>query len=278
MTTGLDWKRELAEQSEEDWVLGAIYTPGIADVPTDERLACLPQGELQRGKEDFMDCASRAPLNILETQYNYILRNDKLTPENRLWLAEKGYITDSGVEFSDRFVAMNSNTTRSGNSLKAPLEAIRKQGLIPKAMLPANSEMTWDDYHNQDDITYEMKALGKEFARRFTINYEKVYASAYPHIIDKHMINCGGYAWPKPKNGEYPAVPNTPNHAFVIVKDPLYIIFDNYLDEGKDGDWIKKLAPDYNFLPYGYRVYISWEGAEKSWLNTIFTWLLSFLR
>lgn len=203
-----------------------------------------------------------------------------LSKENKRWLEQNGYITENGkVEFSDRFNAILSGTTRNGNSLKAPIESIRKDGLIPKSMLPANSQMTWEDYHNQADITPQMIYLGKEFTKRFTINYERVLASTFAEYLDQHMINTGAFAWPKPVKGEYPATANTPNHAFMLVKNPAFLAFDNYYDDGKEGDFIKKLAKDYRFLD-GYRVFISKETPNpkaENWLwnliKSLFSWL-----
>lgn len=267
---GLDLEREIKEHSSDDWILGGTHSqPCIAEIPEDERVKYLPTGELQFGKEDFMDCATRAPLNILETKFNYLINNQLLSHDNHEWLLLNGYIKNNQVTFSDRFVAINSNTTRNGNSLKAPLEAIRKQGLIPKNMLPADSSMTWDDYHNEAAITVDMIRLGYEFTKRFTINYEKIFEPTFSTYA--HMIDGAGYAWPTPKDGVYPRIENTPNHAFMIVR-PQYTVFDNYIDS-VDGDYIKQLAKDYDFLEYGYRVYISWEGKKKAT-----NWLWDLLR
>lgn len=268
MNKGFDYRRELAEQSDEDWLLGGKNSkPCIAEIPEEERVNYLPDGELQFGVEDFMDCATRAPLNILEAKFNYLVRNRLMSHENHEWLLLNGYIKDNKVTFSDRFVAINANTTRQGNSLKAPLEAIRKQGLIPKAMLPARGDMTWADYHNEDDITVAMIKLGYEFTRRFTINYDKIYTPTFNTYA--HMIDAAGFAWPQPIEGVYPRIEATPNHAFMIEK-PAFTIFDNYIDV-VDGDWRKQLARDYDFMSYGYRVYISWEGkpVKKNWLNDL---------
>ena len=134
---GLDWQRELKEQSELDWKLGATGLTCIAQIPEEEREKYLPKGELQFGREDFKDCVSRAINNVLETKFNWLLANKKLSLANEMWLREKGYVVGDKIEFSDRFVAILSGTTREGNSFKAPADSVRKNGLIPKAMLPA---------------------------------------------------------------------------------------------------------------------------------------------
>lgn len=278
MNKGLDIAREEREQSREDWILGGENSvPCIAEIPEDKRKMHLPDGELQFGAEDFMDCATRAPLNILETKFNYLIKNGLISEDNYQFLKNKHYIQNGKVTFSDRFTAINSGTTRTGNSLKAPLQAIRDYGLIPKVMLPAYSSYTWDEYHNEADITTAMYALGQEFSKRFTINYEKVYSPTFHQYA--HMLVVGGYAWPNPVDGVYPRTPSTPNHAFMVIQ-PRYEAFDNYYDNGVTGDWIKTLAGDYSFLSYGYRVYISYEGKPQTsnWLIDIIKLLIKLFQ
>lgn len=263
---GLNLPKELQEQSEKDWLFGAASLKCLAEIPEKERQLYLPKGEIQRSRiEDMMDCASRGPINVLETQFNWLIRNKKFTLANELWLREKKYVNEiNEVEFSDAFVAINSGTTKQyGNSLKAPLEAIREQGLIPKKLLPLEDWMTWEDYHNHQRITDIMIQLGKEFAERFTINYERVNEDTFEMLLQKDLIDVAGYAWPDAKNEEYGFSNLPPNHAFILYKRPAFYAFDNYIDYGDD--FIKKLTPDYNFHHYGYRVFISAE--KKQTLN-----------
>ena len=159
------------------------------------------------------------------------------------------------IELSDPFVAIASNTTREGNSLKAPLEAIRKQGLIPKKLLPQLS--SWDENYNPERITGVLKLLGEEFLKRFVINYEKVFEKDYGEILKKDLVDVAGYAWPEPINNEYPPIDYPPNHAFIVYKRPKYFVFDNYT--GIDGFFIKKLSPAYDLLDYGYRITVNKE-------------------
>lgn len=269
MNYGLNWSLEKQQQSDKDWIFGATSTKCLATIPPSLRWAYLPVGEVQRGAEDMMDCASRAPLNILETKFNFLIANKLISPDNIKWLKDKGYIgLQDSIEFSDAFVAINSGTTRQGNSLKAPLEAIRTQGLIPKSMLPLEKWMTWEDYHNPERITPAMVKLGMDFASRFRINYEKVYETNFENILKTDLLDCAGYAWPEPVEGEYPRTTLDPNHAFMVFNNPRYNIFDNYLDT-VDGDFIKKLTTDYDLMDYGYRVFISKEvpsPPKRNWL------------
>jgi len=256
---GLDLKKEAEQVSDKDWILGAVSVKGIAE--NIDFKTYLPAGEVQRtSKSDTMDCATRSPMNILETKLNYLVKNyaykDCLSPENFQWLQDNGYIGEDGtVELSDAFTAILSGTTTRGNSLKAPLESMRKDGVIPKKLLPMESWMSWYDYHKKSRITPLMKELGKEFIKRFPINYEKVMKGDFFNVIKWDILNVAGYAWTSPRNGIYPRTTQAPNHAFVYFEIPAYQIFDNYLDT--DGDFIKHLASDYNLLHYAYRVIIN---------------------
>lgn len=282
---GLNLEREKAEIHPDDWEFGATSPACMAEgMPSTLRKNFLPKGEIQRGVEDMMDCASRGPNNIYETKFSWLWDQGKFSPENRKWLLDNGYITgNETIEFSDAFVAINSKTTRQGNSLKAPLQAIHELGLIPKARLPLLPTMTFDEYHNPARITPELKALGAEFAKRFILNYERVYAANFTEILDHDFLDVAGYAWPTPIRGEYPASMNPFNHCFAMFNNPAYNIFDNYID-AVDGDFIKKLAHNYNFLEYGYRAIISAEKiltpeeVKKSKLQSIIDSLVAYIK
>ena len=258
---GLDLQKEALEVSNKDWILGAVSVKGIAE--NIDFKTYLPAGEIQRtSKSDTMDCATRSPMNILETKLNYLVKNSVLSTDNHQWLVEHEYVGEDGtVELSDAYTAILSNTTTSGNSLKAPLESMRKDGVIPKKLLPMESWMSWYDYHKKSRITPLMKGLGQEFIKRFPINYEKVMKGDFFNVIKWDILNIAGYAWTSPRNGIYPRTTQAPNHAFVYFEIPAYQIFDNYLDT--DGDFIKHLASDYNLLHYAYRVIINEVGSSK---------------
>jgi hypothetical protein len=248
---GFSLELEKAHAQPEDWIFGAISQKCLAQIPVGERDKYLPKGEIQFGVEDFMDCATRGPLNLLETKLNYLLKNKKLPYET--WWRENGYISENGFELSDRFNAILSNTTQQGNSIKAPLDSIRKDGIIPKRLLYANQKMRWADYHNKDDITGSMLALGQNSLRHLSFNYEKVLEDDFDTFDD--ILDVAGYAWTAPINGVYPRSDNEPTHVWMNIR-PKYVAFDNYQDS-TDGDFIKNLAPDFNFYEYGYRVIIS---------------------
>lgn len=265
MRQNFDLQKELAERSDKDWRFGALSVPGLVSIPLAEREQWLPKGELQYDQfGDFQDCASRSPCNALEALFTYHYHHNML-PANKLWMEQKGYVTDGKVTFSDRWVAYGSGTSRSGNSLKAPLDFIYRNGLIPKKLLPKEEWMQWEDYYDATKITQEMRDLGQDFLARFALNYEQVDQIHFADVLKDDMIGVAGYAWPAPANGVYPRSDLPFNHAFLLYQLPKYQIFDNYLDWDNanthkvDGDFTKNLASDYAFYEVGYRLYLSSE-------------------
>src|SRR4051794_29919601 len=109
MNTGLDLNRERAEQRGDEWQFGGLPQPDLVSIPEAERDAYLPQGELQRGVDDFKDCATRSPTNHLEMLFTYHYKHG-MRPENKKWLEDNGYIQDGCVTFSDRYNAVLSGT------------------------------------------------------------------------------------------------------------------------------------------------------------------------
>lgn len=257
---GLNIELEKQHQDGTEWQFGALSLPSLVFIPPEEREQYLPVGELQNIGEEKYDCATRAPLNNLETDFTYLYLHT-MKPENKKWLEDNRYIQNGKVVFSDRFIALKSGTTKQGNSLKMPLQTIHDCGLVPKSLLPQVA--TFDEYYDPKCITPDIENLAKEFKKRFTINYEQVRDVLSPELLKEEMLVTAAYAWPSPINGEYPKpadyLASVFNHAFLKIKLPLTYIFDNYLNNGMAGNFIKKLSSNYVFYNYDYRVFISAE-------------------
>jgi len=253
---GFNLEKEIADRSDEDHIFGSDAIPSLAEGIDYKKY--LPKGELQNIGEEKMDCASRSPLNILETKFNYLIIEKIISKENISWLRENKYFRVEqdfmGIEFSDAYIAIKSGTTQQGNSLKAPMQAIHEFGLVPKSLLPQVN--SFYDYHNPLRITSQIDKLGLEFKERFPIRYDIVYAEDYPSFIKKVMLATGGYAWGQIKDGIYQRNEYQFNHAFAIFPPTQYEAFDNYIDQ-VDGDFIKRLAQDYRLLPYSYRMILN---------------------
>lgn len=189
----------------------------------------LPNGTVQRGREDWMNCTTNAVCNDFEIQFNYALLTDLFTPNLVKWFEEVGFINNGKFEIADAWSSIGSGTTRQGNSLKAPIEFIRKNGIVPKSKMPDSPLMSWDEYHNKARMTPELKAIADEILKYIAFNYEKVNLADFSKFT-------GGLKWED---------------------------FDSYADP-VDGDFIKRLAPDYIFMSYGYHLTINQIGEPNS--------------
>ncbi len=73
---GLNWKLEIEQQSEKDWIFWATSPIFIAEIPPAERESCLPKGEVQDMGDEKMDCATRGPINLLECKFNWLIKDE----------------------------------------------------------------------------------------------------------------------------------------------------------------------------------------------------------
>lgn len=255
MKPSFDPNKERLEQDGSEYLFGATSQPGLFSIPLEKRENYLPQGQVQYSHfADYQDCATRAPLNALKAQLDYAYKTGLMSAENREWYKANGYLDN---DLSNRFNAILSGTTKQGNSLKAPLQSIHADGVIPQSLLP-ETDLTWEQYHDPKAITQKMRDLGAEFAKRFLVSYEKVHRSHFHEVSKDDFLSVALFAWPQPENGVYPATSDAPNHAVAIYK-PRYFVMDNYLDENRKNDFIKQLSPDYLFYEEGYRIFV---GAE----------------
>ena len=251
---GLNWSKELAERDGTEYQhLKGVSPISIFAIPPDLRETYLPKGERQNIGEEKMDCVSRAVCNWYESELTYAYKNGLLTKDNEKWLDDNGYINSEGqIELSDVWVALGSGTTREGNSLKAPVDFARKNGMIPKHLLPQLNG--FDENYDPARLTEKMKYLAIEFFKRFTMNYEQVSELQFSQNSDG--LICALFAWEAPVNGIYQRNDLDPNHSvYRFVKKINHFIFDNY--EESPSDFIKELVQEFNFMDYAYRLYFT---------------------
>lgn len=151
--------------------------------PSGDWQGWLPRSERQSGRFfDSMACVTFAALNSVETQLNYRLAHG-LIPESIVAKArEYGYIVGDKFEFSDRFTAKMSGTTKNGNYFDAVWDSIKNHGLVPESMWPANFDtFKWDEYYAP--IPSEVIEFAKRFATLFDIAYDWLWLYQYP--VDK---------------------------------------------------------------------------------------------
>jgi len=246
---------------ETDYIAGAGWVTPL-NHPTGNWSNSLPSGERQGGVYfDSMACVSFSAVNVIETQLNWMLSTNQLPSATVKAMQELGYIKDGVVNFSDRFVAKVSGTTRSGNYINAVWEAIRKNGLIPESDWSFDpSQRTpvfdWDNYYAP--IPQALLDKGKKFLDLFDVKYEWLVAggSATPKQFKEWLkggpIQIASSTCPGWNEGTVAACDRAINHATMVynVSDGGIMIFDQY------SPFQKTLANDYR-IPYAMRGVVS---------------------
>lgn len=242
----------------DQWIFGG-YTGLIENInlATLNWIPFYSRGVLQIGKYfDTMACVSFSGVRICEAIFNYQIAHGMISAKNIQWLKDKGYFdADGKVNFSERYIAKLSGTTRKGNSGYNVAEAIKNYGLIPNSLWPFPTDQyqpvfDWDDYYS--DIAQNLFDLGQEFKTRFGFNYEvfSINTESLKDALRHSPVQVYGHAWNKPINGVYKRTDDPINHAFGNAC-PEWYGQDQYLDT--DNDFIKQLAPDFKFYPWGYK-------------------------
>ena len=275
-------KLEREQQDGTEFKVGAILdSQDLALIPLAERMNWLPQGVLQRNNlMDTSGCASRSPIAILKAKFTYLYHHGML-PELKKWLEDNGYIKDGKVVFDETYIEILSGTTPQGNSLKAPLNAVRHFGLIPE-MLPLEEGMTWEQYMDKNKITSAMYDLGKAWNQRFTINYEQVPESQFLIELEKDWLDVAANAWPKPIDGVYYSDNTFYNHAFAEI-NPEIDAFDSYPEYNpqtgilEGDDYIKRLDKKYKHFEWGYTISVTKQTVPTELPLSFWLWLPKFL-
>lgn len=189
----------------EDWIAGTI--PYKAVNPSGDWTQWLPKGEWQYIQNvDLQACVTFSALNVIEILYYF------LTGEQR--------------NFSDRFTATLSGTTRNGNYLWKVGDSIRKDGLVDEDEWPTPQILTWENYYVMPPIGIINK--GREFLKKWTINYEVIEPtkeSIIHHLKQSPIQVC------------------IPGHAVLTFTNPgqVYQYFDSY------EPWLKSWDKDFIF-------------------------------
>lgn len=246
---------------KRDYIAGEI----IDEICVDNWLDYITIGEKQNWVyDDSSACASFATENAIACKLNYYLKNNLIPEETVKWCKDNDYLVNDEFNFSDRYIAKLSQTTKEGNSANNVLNTIIGTktkpafGLIPEskwtfAMDDRNNKATWEDY--MAEIPQELIELGQEFARRIKITYFRIKAEDFNHYIKQSPIMT--FVRPCfPENGIYYKCDKKINHAICLVdSEDFTIALDSYLkDRTKTGieQYLRYYSNDYNFYDYGF--------------------------
>ena len=151
--------------------------------------------------------------------------------------------------FSDRFTAKMSGTTRVGNTFYNVSNSIKtRDGLLRQSEYP-NDVNDWEEFHKT--VSEAMIAKAKEIFSEYNIPSEYVSTDTGTlwDVLQYGPVQVSGFAWESPVNGIFRRTNVTANHAFTLIGGEygkFWKIFDSY--EWLKGDsGIKKLAWDYRF-------------------------------
>jgi hypothetical protein len=199
----------------------------------------LPSDEAQIGVYmDSMACVSYSALNSLEMLIQYL---DDMGELDTNWLRNNGYYENGRPNFSDRFTAKMSGTTRQGNTFNNVAISIRNDGLVPDSVWHfPNKQRTpvfdWNEYYKE--IPQEIKDKGKEFLKHYEIVYTFFQNFQINEVIKEAPAQIAVYAWDNPINGVYQRTDKGINHAITYFEDTIKI-YDSY------DPYVKTLAKDY---------------------------------
>jgi hypothetical protein len=155
-------------QRPQDYMAGSFTFVSYEDRnPSGNWEGFLPIGEKQRNLLETMACVSFSACNCIETQVKH----------------------QTGVEenYSDRWIAKMSDTTKEGNYLYKVGDTIRKYGMVKESSYPSSKNMSWDEYYAEipPSKMAELVAEGKEWLKRWDIKTEFIDASK-PEML-KHI-------------------------------------------------------------------------------------------
>lgn len=144
----------------EDYVAGEFSFVGFEDRnPSGDWTSYLPTKEFQKGREDSMSCVSFSAINSIEMQEKFL----------------------TGIEnnYSDRWLAVMSETTQDGNYLYKVADTIRKYGLVKESSFPAPANFTFAAYHAKPEpsLQKELEAEGQEWLKKWDLKYEWIPVS-----------------------------------------------------------------------------------------------------
>lgn len=185
-------------RKDSDYIAGVL--PYFVRVLDGNWTPWIPQGEKQYNKAaDSMSCVSFAETSSIETQ-------------------EK-FLTGFAPNYSDRWVAKVSGTTREGNYLWKVADTIKEYGLVWEEHYPQPiAPWTFDEWMSDipPELLARLKQKGQEWKWWWTIQYEWVNLHTNPtENILKALRQC-------------PVIMIIPGHAVEAIYKPADLV--TYLD------------------------------------------------
>lgn len=205
---------------------GRLQLGGSALQPNGQWDTFLPAEELQAQYTETQACASFGTLNCVEA-----LERHEFGKTNN---------------WSDRFLAKISGTSRQGNDPHTVAETLRKKGTVPEAEWPTKEVYSWDDFYKDIPFQVQVDAQAKfrglyEFAHQ----YVKTDPNSMMTALQFSPLGADVFAWSLPDGrGHYRRSGRQSNHWVCIygfVEGRYWKCFDTY------DNTHKKLVWDFGF-------------------------------
>jgi len=214
--------------SATDWIAGAI--PYELRNPTGDWRPYLPMNEKQKDPTETMGCVSFSANNSLEVQTRHQ--------------------TGTEVNYSDRFMAKMSGTTKEGNWLSKVADTVRNVGVVLESVYPKPANYSWETYYSevpQDiiakaiklDVMYEFLPIRQTPLDKGTLSYHLKHAPLQvaipaPHpnhaVLLVHLENETAYYFdtydPFLKTTHYSSITSALKYVLTIKKNNMFLAND----------------------------------------------------
>lgn len=224
----------------EDWTLGGVVTAKKKIInPERNWMGHIPLGEVQERNIETSSCTEYGTLNCIETL------------EHKLF-------GEKTKNYSERFVAIGAGNSFTGNDPHTVAEWIRKNGLVDELSFPfTDGILTWEEYILEgQELPVYMIQEAKRWLQKKSFNHEYVFTKdESQEVKNKKLMEALLYspigisvvAWHQTGKLYTKTSQEQDNHwcALIGAKEGEYwTVYDSYI---ADGEYIKKLAWNYNF-------------------------------
>lgn len=213
--------------TREHYIFGASPVPFVVRKEDGNWFNSLPVKELQNTNFEKYNCTSYKTLDQIET---YMLK-----------------VFGEKVNYSDRWLGIIAGTKPPGNDPQVVYEAIRKYGLIPEEMLPADANLAnIGEYYSFKGADKEAcYREGRKWLEKWDFYHEWVFGDGYTWeerihnmklAIKTSPLAVAVYAWAIDDRGVYVKMADENHWTTIYSIEEFQKVFDSYEPVLKDVD------------------------------------------